>query len=315
MSELTLSRSIMIDSGEIIPAGTVLKNYGEFTPLSIAPSQSVIEIEKSTKGLRKKLIKKIGLQNIIYFFRIPRECVASNSICGSLKKEWVKGDERVAPFPCSVSAGRYYAEERKIEELVEMTVEYMSSSIQYFDRNFKRINVVSISSLGNFVLGSLYKFGGLKSVRTLSNDHHGYSSCIMYYYPNTNQLKVNLIRRKKFYVEQPTYRIEKQFDELEQESVNCYTCDSGHKFCQRLYILEKGDNEWYEKFISAHSWLADTNYIPIDNDSHIFGKYEYYDGQKNVYGLTILHRSNNPYRFFKKKRLMVLIKENSANPY
>lgn len=312
---IKLSRSIMIDSGEIIPAGTVLKNYGEFTPLSIAPSQSVMEIEKSTKGLRKKLIKKIGLPNIIYFFRIPRECVASNSICGSLKKEWVKGDERVAPFPCSVSVGRYYAEERKIEELLEMTVEYMSCSIQYFDRNFKRINVVSISSLGNFGLGSLYKFGELKSVKTLSKDYfNGISSCIMYYYPNTSQMKVELISRKKFYVEQPTYRIEKQFDELEQESVNCYTCDSSHKFCQRLYILEKGDNEWYENFISAHSWLADTNYIPIDNDSHIFGKYEYYDGQKDVYGLTILHRSNNPYRFFTKKRLMVLIKENPVNP-
>lgn len=221
----------------------------------------------------------------------------------------------MAPFPCYVSVGRYYAEERKIEELLEMTVVYMSHSIQYFDRNFKRINVVSISSLGNFGLGSLYKFGELKSVNSLSDDYlGGFSSCIMYYYPNTSQMKVDLIRRKKFYVEQPTYRIEKQFDELEQEFVDCYTHDSNYIFCRRLFILEKGDNEWYENFISAHSWLADTNYIPIDNDSHIFGKYEYYDGQKNVSGLTILHKSNNPYRFFKsKKRLMVLIKENPAN--
>lgn len=44
MNELILKRAIMLDSGEIIPAGTVLKNYGEFTPLSIAPSQSVTEI-------------------------------------------------------------------------------------------------------------------------------------------------------------------------------------------------------------------------------------------------------------------------------
>lgn len=313
MGEITLSRSIMIDSGEIIPAGTVLKNYGELTPLSIAPSQSVTEIEKSTQGLRKKLIKKIGLQNIIYFFRIPRECVTPISIGGPLKKEWVKGDERVSPFPCYVSKERYYAEERKIEELLEMKDEYMSRSIQYFDRNFKRINVVSISSLGNFGLGSLYKFGELKSVNSLSDDYLGFSSCIMYYYPNTNQIKVELFRRRKFYVEQPSYKTEKYFDELNQEFVDCHIRDSKHKFCQRLYIMEKGNNEWYEKFISAHSWLADTNYIPIDNDSHIFGKYEYYDGQKNVSGLTVLHKSNNPYKFFKScKRLKVLIKDNSA---
>ena len=53
MCELTLKRSIMLDSGEIIPEGTTLKNYGEFTPLSIAPSQSVTEIEQSSKKLRK----------------------------------------------------------------------------------------------------------------------------------------------------------------------------------------------------------------------------------------------------------------------
>ena len=40
MSELTLKRSIMLDSGEIIPAGSVLKNYGDFTPKSISPSLS-----------------------------------------------------------------------------------------------------------------------------------------------------------------------------------------------------------------------------------------------------------------------------------
>lgn len=34
MEELVLSRSIMLDSGEIIPAGVTLRYYGEFTPLS-----------------------------------------------------------------------------------------------------------------------------------------------------------------------------------------------------------------------------------------------------------------------------------------
>lgn len=313
MGEITLSRSIMLDSGEIIPAGAVLSNYGEFTPLSIAPSQSVTEIDLSKKGAIKKLIKNLGRENIVYFFRIPRECIASRPTSGPLKKKWVKGDGRVAPFPCSVTGGRCYAEERKIDELLEMRDEYMSRHIQYFDKNFKRINVVSISSLGNFGLGSLYKFWELKSVRMLSDHYNGYISCIMYYYPNTNQMKVELIHSKKFYVEQLSYKTEIHFDELNQEFVDCHDIDSKHMFSRRLYIMEKGDNEWYEKFISAHSWLADTNYIPIDNDSHIFGKYEYFDGQKNVSGLTVLHRSNNPYQFFKsRKRLMVLIKENSV---
>ena len=313
MEELTLSRSIMLDSGEIIPAGSVLKNYGDSTPLSIAPSQSVAEIDLSKKGAMKKLIKNLERKDIVYFFRIPRECVVSTSICGSLKKKWIKGDSRVAPFPCSVTAGRHYAEERKIDELLEMTDEYMSRRIQFFDKNFKRIKVVSMSSLGNFGLGSLYKFGELKSVNTLSNHHNGFSSCIMYYYPNTSQMKVELIYRKKFYVEQLSYKTEKHFDELDQELVDCHDIDSKHKFSRCLYVMEKGDNVWYEKFISAHSWLADTNYIPIDDDSHIFGRYEYFDGQKNVSGLMVLHRSNNPYQFFKsRKRLMVLIKDNSV---
>ncbi len=233
-----------------------------------------------------------------------------------MKKKWVRGDESIAPFPCSVTAGRCYAEERKIDELLETRDASMSRRIQFFDKKFKRINVVSISSLGNFGLGSLYKFGELKAVRSAESrsvDYFsGFSSCIMYYYPNTNQIRVELISHKKFYVEQSSYKTEKYFDELNQEFIDCYTRGSGHKFCCGLYIMDKGNNEWYEKFIAVHSWLADANYFPVDNDSHILGKYVCFDGEKSVSGLTVLHRSNNPYQFFKSHKIMVLITENSV---
>ena len=113
------------------------------------------------------------------------------------------------------------------------------------------------------------------------------------------------------------YRVEKSFDELVRGEVEVYCYESGdrHKFSRRINIMENGDNEWYKNFISAHSWLSDNNYTLIDNDSHIFCKYFYYDYDKHqsICGLTILHKSTNPYLFFKySKRRMVLIKDHNS---
>lgn len=158
--------------------------------------------------------------------------------------------------------------------------------------------------MGELLVGSHRNLSNLKCVQYL-DFRCSSETCITYYYPCTSNIKSDCIRKKNFYVEQPSYKTEKRFDELDQEFVDCYIRDSGYRFSRRLYVIDKGDNEWYENFISAHVWLSDGNYTPVDNDSHIF--------VKSVDGLTILHKSTNPYLFFQSpKELMVLIKDSPS---
>ena len=305
MSELTLKRSIMLDSGEIIPAGSVLKNYGDFTPKSITPSMIACG-QIHFRGKNKEAFKKAGDKNTVYFFRIPRECIDEATLSHDLKKLWVKGSDEISPFFCSVKESRNKSD----REIAEVEDRYSWSSPLFFDKDFKRIEVIKISSVYSLLWSPFYK---LKTAKNIFENHYHLSTCIGYYYPDTDKIKFDLLIKKAFYVKLPSYRVEKFFDDINIETVDCYESGCKHKFCQRIYIMEKGDNEWYKKFISAHSWMADTNYVSIDNDSHIFGRYEYYDGQKNVSGLTIIHKSTNPYLFFKsRKLLMVLIKDNTS---
>lgn len=309
MSELTLKRSIMLDSGEIIPVGTVLKNYGDFTPKSIAPSL-ITGGNIQFKGKNKLAFKKAGEKNTIFFFRIPRECIDESTVSPDLKKLWVKGSDTIAPFFCSVKA-KHTVETREvveIREIEESNPHTFMGHWNYFDAQFNMIEVILISSLGELHIGSHYRLGNLQSVQKI-NDRSYADTCITYYYPDTSTIKIKTLQRNKFYVESPTYRIEKYFDELDKECVRCYERDNGNKFRQEFKVIDKGDNEWYKHFISTHSWFDDSNYIHVDNDYHIFGRYYYYDG-KNVSGLTVLHKSTNPFRFFKREGwLKVLIKE------
>lgn len=299
MNELILKRSIMLDSGEIIPAGSVLKNYGEFTPKSISPSL-IASGQVHFRGKNKEAFKKAGDKNTVYFFRIPRECIDETTLSAALKMLWIEGSDEISPFFCSIKA-RGSLEERKIEECL---VYDDSGWLNYYDKKLNPIDVIAISSVGELLVGSYRNLSNLKSVQYL-DFRCSTETCITYYYPCTSNIKSDCIRNKKFYVEQPSYKTEKRFDELDQEFVDCYIRDSVYKFSRRLYVIAKGDNEWYENFISAHAWLSDGNYTPVENDSHIF--------VKSVEGLTVLHKSTNPYLFFQSpKSLMVLIKENSA---
>lgn len=307
MSELTLKRAIMLDSREIIPAGTVLKNYGEFTPKSI--SLSLIASGKiQFRGKNRLAFKEAGEKNTIFFFRIPRECIDEATLSPNLKKLWVKGSNEISPFFCSVKESRNKLD-RKIAEVEDS---YSWSKPLFFDKDFKLIEVIKISSVYSLLWSTFYELKTAKNI--YGNSYHRYT-CIGYYYPDTDKIKFDLLRKKSFYVKLPSYRVEKSFDDLDRETVDCYEIGGKHKFSQRIIIMEKGDNEWYLNFISAHLWLSDINYTLIDNDSHIFCKYFYYDYDKHqgISGLTILHKSTNPYLFFKNsKRRMVLIKDHNS---
>lgn len=299
MNELILKRAIMLDSGEIIPAGSVLKNYGNFTPKSITPSM-ISSGQIHFRGKNKEAFKKAGDKNTVYFFRIPRECIDETTLSAALKMLWIEGSDEISPFFCSIKA-RGSLEERKIEECLVYD-DY--GRLNYYDKKLNPIDVIAISSVGELLVGSYRNLSNLKCVQYL-HFRCSTETCITYYYPCTSNVKSDCIWNKKFYVEQPSYKTEKRFDELDQEFVDCYIRDNGYKFSRRLYVIAKGDNEWYENFISAHAWLSDGNYTPVENDSHIF--------VKSVEGLTVLHKSTNPYLFFQSpKSLMVLIKENSV---
>ena len=211
MAELTLCRSIILDSGEIVPAGTILKDYGDLTSRSIAPSQAPL-IEELRSKHPKDILTKFESKHIIDFFRISRECVLQASTSGSLKKKWVKGDERVAPFPCFVRATKM-CEERSIE-LIDAKEPFGPYKRKFFDKNFGEIIVFTISSLDNLTIGSQWRLGGLKSISKLLEHISSYATVIGYYYPNTDYIKVEPLLRRKFYVELRSYRYERTFDEL-----------------------------------------------------------------------------------------------------
>lgn len=306
MSELTLKRAIMLDSGEIIPAGSVLKNYGEFIPKSISPSL-IASGTIQFRGKNRLAFKQAGEKNTIFFFRIPRECVDEATLSHDLKKLWVKGSDDISPFFCSVKESR-----NKLEREIAVIEGRQSwpSPLFFFDKDFKQIEVIKISSIDLLFWSPFCK---LKTIRNIYEKYDFHSTCIGYYYPDTDKIKFDLLKKKSFYVELSPYRVEKSFDELVRGEVEVWCYESGDKFSRRINIMEKGDNEWYKNFISAHSWLSDINYTLIDNDSHIFCKYFDYDKHQGRCGLTILHKSTNPYLFFKySRRRMVLIKNHNS---
>ena len=311
MSELILRRTIMLDSGEIIMAGTILKDYGEVTPMSVAPSCKET-FEQLTKTQRKSFFRKKDCDRTVYFFRIPRECVAETSIEGSLKKKWVDGDEKVAPFPCYIKV-KHMAEERKIEE-VEAEAKKVGYRFipHYFDKNFEQINVITISSLANLLIGSLSKFSELKAVQNLRGKHNTISTCIVYYHSLTNRINVDLIGRKNFYVEIPAYQYEIKFEKLKPlENVRCFVQTEGKgTYKAHMTVLDKGDNDWYKQFLKTHFWLEDDKYQQKEGDLHVFVRLLNF--REKFSRLAILHKSTNQFLFIKRNFHFSLIKENPS---
>lgn len=97
MNELILKRAIMLDSGEIIPAGSVLKNYGEFIPKSISPSLIACGTIQF-RGKNRLAFKQAGEKNTIFFFRIPRECIDETTLSNDLKNCGLKARMRFLHF-------------------------------------------------------------------------------------------------------------------------------------------------------------------------------------------------------------------------
>lgn len=311
MAGLTLCRSIILDSGELVAAGTTLKDYGDLTSRSIAPSQPS-PIDEGRKKIAKNVLESYKQEHLIDFFRIPRECVSQSLMNGSLKKKYVKGDESVAPFPCFIRASEM-CEERSIE-LIENQEQYPWNR-RFFDKNFNEIDVFIISSLGNFYSGSLWKLGNLKSVSKLGSQINTFATVIGYYYSDTDFIKVEPLYRRRFYVKTTSYLFESIFNELSVgQIIRCYSICEGRAICKgRIYVFAKGDNKWFESFRKAHLWLNEDDYQVTEEDSHIFIKFMYYDGGKYISRLTIIHKSSNPFLFFHYKNHMVLIKDDPTS--
>ena len=100
MSELTLKRAIMLDSGEIIPAGSVLKNYGEFTPKSISPSL-IASGQVHFRGKNKDTIRVLCYFKILWFWlagieesaminKIPELLKQNLCVSGTIDASWLE---------------------------------------------------------------------------------------------------------------------------------------------------------------------------------------------------------------------------------
>ena len=159
MSELTLKRAIMLDSGEIIPAGSVLKNYGDFTPKSISPSL-IASGKIQFRGKNRLAFKEAGEKNTIFFFRIPRECIDEAALSHDLKKLWVKGSDDISPFFCSVKESR----NKLGREIAVIEGRQSWPSLFFFDKDFKQIEVIKISSIDLLFWSPFCKLKTIKNI-------------------------------------------------------------------------------------------------------------------------------------------------------
>lgn len=74
---LQLTKAIILDNKEYVPAGTTLYNYGDCSLYSVAPSMK--------QDFPSKLRSKIDKDCIIEFCRIPSECVNFENLSKNLK--------------------------------------------------------------------------------------------------------------------------------------------------------------------------------------------------------------------------------------
>lgn len=299
---LQLTKAIILDNKEYVPAGTILYNYGKHSLYSVAPSKK--------SSYPSKIRSKIDKDCIIDFCRIPRECVDFENLSKNLKRSFVKGDNSVSPFYCSI-IGKRIAEERHITELPHIEyVMYGDRVREYYDAKFGPINVVLISSMGELTIGAHSQYDALPQI-----DHDLASTVILFYYSGSANLKLKKVAYNKFYAGFRAYRTVIDFSELSiGDRVDCYEIiDNKAIFENEVHVIDMGHGqEWLEKFHRAHSSMNAFDEGCPEDDLHMFVRLCHYDKEcsENVSELKMLHQSSCHYIFSRRPvMLKTLIKE------
>lgn len=299
---LQLTKAIILDNKEYVPAGTTLYNYGEHSLYSVAPSKK--------SSYQSKVRSKIDKDCIIDFCRIPRECVDFENLSKKLKRSFVQGDNSVSPFYCSI-IGKRLAEERHITELPHINyVMYGDVVRDYYDAKFKPIKVVLISSMGELTMGGHSQYCDLHQV-----DYDSANTVILYYYSGSANLKLKKVAYNKFYADFRAYRTTVDFSELSVgDRVDSYVIiDNKAIFENEVHVIDLGQGrDWLEKFQQAHSSMDVINEDCPEDDLHMFVRLYHYDKERgeNVSELKMLHQSSCHYIFSRRPAIhKTLIKE------
>ena len=299
---IKLTKAIILDNDEYVPADTILYNYGENSLYSVAPSK--------LQSCPSKARNKVDKDCVIDFCRIPRECIDAEYLSNKLRKALIKGDDTISPFYCSI-VGKSSVEERHITESTHIrNAMYGDDGLYYYDSKLRPINVVLISSIGELSIGAHHCFSNLPQ---LENESH-YETVVTYYYSGSANLKVKKLAYNKFYADFRAYRTAIDFSELSVgDMFDCYyIINNKVHFAYKVYIIDLGQgNDWLDKFQRAHSSTYAIEETFPEDDIHIFARLCHYDKERkeNVSELKMLHKSSCGFIFAKPKVIKTLIKE------
>lgn len=291
--KMKLLRTIVLETGEVIPANTVL-NSGKYEPLeTLAPGKNHIPASQ------------IEEQDIIYFCRIPRHCIQIQSLTGMLKNLLIEGDNSIAPFSCTFN--EYEHGVALIEDPMHLPPHLTAS----YDNEFNPINIIEFCTFKDLLKG---KFHNLPCIEKVTTGNY-YTYCIVYHYNECNELRFKEAKSAHFYKELRSYQYQVDFDDIDiGDEIDCYITEKSKAFqMQHLSIIDKGKGtEWWESFRRSHSSICgvEKDYIPLEDEIHLFARCEYYDksvitGRKE---LVILHQSTyTNYLMTKTSKLKTLM--------
>lgn len=291
-NQIKLLRTIVLETGEVIPANSLLETDDYFPLWTPVPS-------------KKKLpSSKIEGYDIINLCCIPRHCISIDSITGMLRNLLVDGDNSVAPFCCTLNQFEHGV--AVVEDPMHLPPHVTAS----YDRLFNPITIIEFCTFEDLLHG---KFRNLPHLDINTKNYRTY--CIVYYHNGCSELKVVGAKEAHFYKILKSYEYQVGFDEINiGDEIECYVTENNKAFqMQHLWIIDKGKgSRWWELFKRSHSDFCEkeNDYKSLEDETHIFARCEYYDksiitGRKE---LVILHQSSYPdYLMTKTSKLKTLI--------
>lgn len=292
-NKLKLLRTIVLETGEVIAANSLLETNDHFPLWTPVPSK---------KNLPSSKIEDYDILNLC---SIPRQCIYVDSLTGMLEDMLVDGDNSIAPYSCTLN--EFEQGVAIIEDPMHLPPHLTAS----YDNLLNPINIVEFCIFQDLLKG---KFRNLSHSEEINAESY-YTYCIVYHYAGCNELKVKSVKDAHFYKELISYQYQVEFDEINiGDEIECYVVENNKAFqMQHLWIVDKGNGpEWWESFKRSHSEICkkEADYKSFEDETHILARCEYYDkscitGRKE---LVILHQSSYPhYLMTKTSKLKTLI--------
>lgn len=291
-NKIKLLRTIVLETGEVIPANSLLETGADFPLWTRVPrkNSSFSKIENHD-------------YDILNLCRIPRQCI--DSLTGMLNNLLVRGDITVAPFSCTLNEFEHGT------AIIEDPMHLPPHVTALYDNLFNPINIIEFCTFKDLMNG---KFRNLPHSDKINAENY-FTYCIVYHYSGCNDIKVKSVKDAHFYKELISYQYQVEFDDINiGDEIECYITENSKAFhMQHLSIIDIGKGPaWWDSFKRSHSEICEgeNDYKSLEDETHIFARCEYYDksvitGRKE---LVILHQSSYPhYLMTKTSKLKTLL--------